>query len=441
MTQRHILYTWLPLAISAMLMTGEILLVQSAVSRLPDEKTMLAALGVMFWLEVLIEAPVIMLLSTSTALTTTPQAYRVLRRFMLHLVAAMTAVAVAVAFVNPLYDLVLRQVMGIPEAVAGPTQTGMQIMSLWTAAIGWRRFNQGILIRFGQARQVTWGTLVRLSSSALTAGSLVLYGQYSGIVVAATTFMAGVTAEALYAFWKSRPIVRQHLTTAPEPSAEPLTYRAVLSFHLPLAATSTLSFIVIPLINAGLARMPAPAETLAAWPVLYSLILLFRGPGIALPEVVIAQLKRLEHLPALRRFCRLVALLSSAALFALWLSPLLGIYLRRVVGLEAELIPFVELGVLCGLTIPFLAALCSYYRGVLMAGRTTAIVYRGMALNLVVTAVGIAAGVWSLSPGVLAAIVTVTAATAAETLYLAHRAAARQMSLPGAIDTATGDPG
>ena len=67
MTWRRILLLWLLLARSVQLMIGEILLVQAAVSRLPDEKIMLAALGVMFWLEVLIEAPLVMLLSTSTA--------------------------------------------------------------------------------------------------------------------------------------------------------------------------------------------------------------------------------------------------------------------------------------------------------------------------------------------------------------------------------------
>ena len=57
MTWRRILLLWLLLALSVQLMIGEILLVQAAVSRLPDEKIMLAALGVMFWLEVLIERP------------------------------------------------------------------------------------------------------------------------------------------------------------------------------------------------------------------------------------------------------------------------------------------------------------------------------------------------------------------------------------------------
>ena len=67
MTWRRILLLWLLLALSVQLMIGEILLVQAAVSRQPDEKIMLAALGVSSGWRVLIEVPLVMLLSTSTA--------------------------------------------------------------------------------------------------------------------------------------------------------------------------------------------------------------------------------------------------------------------------------------------------------------------------------------------------------------------------------------
>jgi len=300
------------------------------VGRLPDEKIMLAALGIMFWTEVLIEAPVIMLLSTSTALTTSAQAYQVVRRFTIHLNLLVTVVAVA--FIDPLYDLVLRRLMGIPPEIADPTQTGMRIMALWSAAIGWRRFNQGILIRFGQPRHVTWGTVLRLVTSATVAATLVHVGRFSGIVVAATTFMISVTTEALYAWWKSRPIVAR-LRAEKEPPSRRLTYRAVLDFHLPLAATSVLSFLALPLLNGGLARMASPQEALAAWPVLYSIILLFRGPGIALPETVISLLKGSDDIPPLRRFCWLIAGLSTLGLALVSitsiLSPVSAIRCRR----------------------------------------------------------------------------------------------------------------
>ena len=414
---------WLPLALSAMLMTGEILLVQAAVGRLPDERIMLAALGVMFWTEVLIEAPVIMLLSTSTALTTSAQAYQMVRRFTIHVNLLVTVVAVAIAFIDPLYDLVLRRLMGIPPEIADPTQTGMRIMCLWSAAIGWRRFNQGILIRFGQPRQVTWGTGLRLVTSATVAGSLVHVGTFSGIVVAATTFMVSVSAEALYAWWKSRPIVAR-LRAEQGPPTQQLTYRAVVDFHLPLAATSVLSFLALPLLNAGLARMTSPQEALAAWPVIYSIILLFRGPGIALPETTIALLKGSDDIPPLRRFCWLIAGLSTLALVLVSVTSILPLYLQYVVAVSSSLAQLVMAGVLISLLIPGLAALSSMYRGLLMSHRATPQIYWGMVIYLVATVSGVALGVVWQSPGILTASIAVTIATLLETAYLGQRSRA-----------------
>lgn len=424
MTQRHILLMWLPLALSAMLMTGEILLVQAAVSRLTDAKLMLAALGIMFWLEVLIEAPLIMLLSTSTALTTSAQAYGVLKRFMVHLNLGVSAVAVSIAFIDPLFDLVLRVGMGIPDIVAEPTQTGMKIMGLWPAAIGWRRFNQGILIRYGQPRQVTLGTLVRLLTSALVACSLVISGAFSGIVVAAMTFMSGVTAEALFAWWKSRAIVERHLRVDTEAPEHPLTYRAAVDFHLPLAATSVLSYVALPLVNAGLSRMASPQETLAAWPVVYTLILMFRGPGIAIPETVIALLRRFDDLASLRRFCLIVTMGSTALLAVVIVTPLVKLYVRHVVEAPRELEPMIMVGLLGCLLIPGLAALSNFYRGILMASRATNFVYWGMAIYVGATGVGILVGVIWQTPGIVTAAVAISVATVLETGYLQRRSAA-----------------
>jgi hypothetical protein len=60
-------------------------------------------MGIVTSLSVTIEAPVIMLLATSTALCRDRAACLVLRRFMLWLILLLTAVAATVAF-TPLYD-------------------------------------------------------------------------------------------------------------------------------------------------------------------------------------------------------------------------------------------------------------------------------------------------------------------------------------------------
>ena len=124
MTQRHILSFWFPLAASWVLMTLEGPLVQAAIARLPDPETSLAAFGIVTSLSVTIEAPVIMLLATSTALSRDRAAYLVLRRFMLGLNLALTVVAALVAF-TPLYDWIVPGAMGVPAHIAAAARPGM----------------------------------------------------------------------------------------------------------------------------------------------------------------------------------------------------------------------------------------------------------------------------------------------------------------------------
>src|SRR5262245_14840636 len=110
----------------------ELPLVSAAVARLPDARVHLAAYaGVVFPVALLIESPIIMLLSASTALSRDRQAYRALRRFMHGAGAALTALHALVAF-TPLYDVVAVSVLGAPAEVLEPGRLGLRIMLPWT---------------------------------------------------------------------------------------------------------------------------------------------------------------------------------------------------------------------------------------------------------------------------------------------------------------------
>lgn len=58
-------------------------------------------------------------------------------------------------------------------------------MLLWTALIGWRRFLQGVLVRYGGARFVTWGTGIRLLSILTVGLALLWWNHLPGAVVGA----------------------------------------------------------------------------------------------------------------------------------------------------------------------------------------------------------------------------------------------------------------
>jgi hypothetical protein len=297
----------------------------------------------------------------------------------------------------------------------------MQIMTFWSAAIGWRRFYQGILIRFGHTRRVGIGTGVRLTAVAIAAVTLAILTDLPGVQVGAWVWMVGVLSEMIYSYLAARPVVLAHLTGPDDPGQPRLTYGEIVRFHTPLAATSLLTLLTQPLIGAGLARMAFPEENLAAWPVVFSILLFFRSFGMALPEVVIALLKKSEDLSPLRRFCRLVAAGSSAALALVTFTPLLMWYLLYVTGVPSELAAFVIPGAVVGLLIPALQAIQSWQRGVLMTGKATGHVYWGMGINLLTTALLVTLGVvWQL-PGVPIAAAALTVGMIAEMIYLGWR--------------------
>lgn len=420
MTRRHIFWLWLPLALSFTLMMLEGPGVQAAIARLGDPVINLAAFGVVLSLSLIIESPVIMLLATSIALTRDTQAYHTLRRFVIGLILGLTLLTVLVAW-TPLYDLVVGGVLGMRPQISDAARPAFRVMLLWTAAIGWRRFYQGILVRHGLTQRVSYGTAIRLSSSVGIAFALVRWGRLPGAQVGAYALMAGVISEAIATYLFARPLVRRVYRGHDSDAGSPLTFATILRFHMPLAATSLLTLVVQPLTQAALSRMPQSELTLAAWPVIFNALLVLRGWGMALQETTIAQASDPRALPPLRDFTLIVAATTSLVTAALALTPLLSWYLGTVVSLDPALHPFVRTGLQVTLLLPGFTALTSWLRGLLVAAKTTDSVYRGMGLNLIVNGTVLLLGVLMQGSGVIVAATGLLLAIVVEYAYLQRR--------------------
>lgn len=429
MNRRRIFWLWLPLAVSFTLMMLEGPSVQSAIARLGDPETNLAAFGLVLSLSLIIESPVIMLISTSIALARDTQSYRALRSFVVVLIGGLTLLTGLVAW-TPLYDVVVSGLLGIPETISTAARPGLRIMLLWTAAIGWRRFYQGILVRHGLTQRVSYGTAIRLGSAILTAFLLVRWGRVSGVQVGAYALMAGVLSEALATYLFALPLVRRVFAAPTESANQPLTWQAIMRFHVPLAATSLLTLLVQPLTAAALARLTLPKLTLAAWPVVFTTLLVLRGWGMALQETTIAQANDRRALLPLRDFTLLVAVTTSLVTAVIAWTPLLNWYLGQVIGLNPNLHGLVRSGLQIGVLLPALTALTSWLRGLLVAAKTTKAIYQGMALNLLVNGLALLAGVWLQLPGILVAAVALLLAISVEYLYLQRRYARAAQAAP-----------
>ena len=388
-----ILEIWWPLAGSWALMGLELPVVSAVMARLADPEIHLAAYGgIVFPISLLIEAPVIMLLAASTALSKNWSAYRFLRRFMLQLAGSLTLLHILVAF-TPLYDVVVVDVMRVPGEIVEPGRLGLMLMTPWTAAIAVRRFQQGLLIRFGYTRSVGIGTALRLSANGtvLAIGLLVEY--VPGIVVGTAAVSLGVLTEALFIHLRVQPLVKM-LRAQSALNSESLTLRQLLTFYLPLAVTPLLTLLALPIGSAALSRMPRALDSLAVWPVLAGLSFTLRSFGLAYQEVVVAMLDKPGTINTLRRFAKILALATSGLLLLVASTPLAHMWFADVAGLSPELAALGTNAIWLATFMPALSVIESFFQGSLVQNRRTKAITQAVIVYLFTNASVLIAGAY-----------------------------------------------
>ncbi len=411
---------WLPLAISFELMMLEGPAIQTAIGRLGNTPLNLAAFGLNMSLSLLIESPVIMLLATAIALVRGPNSYRALRRFMLTLAVFCTVLSGFVSY-TPLFDVITSRIMHVPPPIAAAARSTIRLMLFWSAAIAWRRFYQGILIQYGETRKVSAGTLLRLVASITTAFVLVRWGHLPGAQVGACILMVAVVAEAIATTFFALPIVRRDIFMRPTPNDTPLSQRQILRFHAPLAATTVLALLAMPMTEAALARLDAPKATLAAGPVVFMILLVMRGWGLALQEITVAHAGNAAARSALLRLSWLVGIVTSCATAIFVFSPLLGIYLGKLLHLPLALQHLVRQGVTIGLLMPLITSLGSWARGYLVAQGKPEVVFLGLGINLSTHVTLLVIGVMLRMPGILVSTTAFFLAAMVEFGYMVYR--------------------
>ena len=421
MRQKHIFLFWLPLFASWLLMTAEGPIISATINRLPNEVIMLAAQGIVISLSVTIESPIINLLATSTALVKDRASYLLVRRYTIQWMIVLTFITIIIAF-TPVFDLIIVQLLGTPEEVARWVKPGMQIMTFWSAAIAWRRFLQGVLIHFGYPNKMAWGTAVRLIASAGVAIGLAVWTDFAGVIVGASSLMAGVIAEAIYATIATRPLLFDELSPdKPAAAGDPLTYKELNRFHLPLAGTSVMILLVQPLITSSLARLDNPTQSLAAWPVLFQILLVMRAAAFALPEAVIALTKGMDTYRPIRLFAGYLTLGVTGAMMLFTFTPLSNFYIFVVQDMTEAVGNLTNSTLVLYILFPGLNVIGMWLRGSLIHSRATTDVNIAMVINLIVTIAVLGIGLSNRWAGLPTAAAALNIAIFCEIIYLAWR--------------------
>jgi hypothetical protein len=367
LTDRKILVFWLPLASTWLMMSLEGPFLAAVVARLPQPTENLAAYAVAFAFAAIVESPVIMLLSTSTALVRDRESFLSLRRFAQRLGGALTLVMLLASF-PPLFHLIASG-LHLPEEVGRLTREALIFLLPWPASIGYRRFYQGLLIRNHLTRWVAYGTVLRVVGMGVGALAAARWTSLPGASVGAIGLSVGVVTESIATRIIAQRVVR---VVSKEEGGKRLSLNDILSFYLPLALTSSLAMAVQPVVTFFMGHSRMALESLAVLPVVQALSFLFRSLGLAYQEVGVALLTdRLESYRRLRDFGVKLAVVGSGGLALIAFTPLSQVWFMSVSGLKPDLAQFAVLPTRILTLLPALTVLLTVERALLIHSRRT----------------------------------------------------------------------
>ena len=382
LSQKLIFKFWLPLAATWLMMSVEGPFLSALIARLAEPKYNLAAYGIAFSLALIFEAPVIMMMSASTALVKNHKSFLQLRRFNYILIALLTLL-ISFFCLPGIFYFITEQLIGLPAEVSHLTHIAVIILIPWPAAIGFRRFYQGILIKNGLTRLVAYGTLIRLASMSLTAFLLFMFTSAPGVVVGAAALTSAVLCEAIASKIMTLNIINR-LKAKSELEETTLTQNNILKFYYPLALTSLLTLGIQPFITFFIGQSRMAIESFAVMPVVTSLVFIFRALGLSYQEVVIALSgDRFENFPQLKNFAYKLALFTAGSLMLIAFTPLSEIWFREVSGLSDVLTEFAILPLMIMSFFPAFTVLISFQRAVLVKAKNTKQITYGTAIEFI----------------------------------------------------------
>jgi Na+-driven multidrug efflux pump len=423
LTYRRVFLFWGPLALTWFMMAIEQPFLIAFIARLENAKYNLAAFGIAGSFAMIVEAPIIMLMSASTALVTGRNSYKKLKKFTDILNALITGIQLII-LIPPVFNFIVIRLMEVPEEVAKLAHIALIIFLPWAASIGYRRFYQGILIRNNLTRRVTYGTLVRLSVIVIV-GLFLYFAGVKGAYVGAGAMSMAVLIEAI----ATRKMVSgslRALLQKEDTANGNIRLRSIAKFYFPLALTSILSLGIHPFVTFFLGRSYMAIESLAVLPVVNSLVFIFRSPGLSFQEVNIALIgKDRQNYRVLRNFAVCLAVLVTILITVMAFTPLANLWFINVSGLSKELADLAYLPLKILILLPALTVLLNYQRSLLIIKGNTAPISVATAVELTgIILVLLVCIVFLNLVGVVAAAISYMVGRTMSNLYLAPKQSA-----------------
>ena len=417
LTYKQIFIFWVPLSLMWIVMALEKPIINSVIARMPYATENLAIFGVVFALSLIIEGPIIQMLSAANALSTSYNNYKRLSRFLLFIILAITSIHILLC-IPQVFDFIAKKLLNLNDDFITPARITFMIMIPWAPAIGYRRMWQGVLIRAGKTYSVTAIMILRIIATIIALFIGYFFTDIRASYIAAGSMSIGVITGAIVAcIFALRTIQEKKVSSDNTPA---ISWKDLIAFYIPLALTSLVTMANRPILAAGITRGFLPVESLAAWPVIHSFVFLFLSIPYSFQEAAIALLSSKKNNRLLLNSIIVIGLLTLLVYAAAVLTPFGRVFfMEKISGLPEELISISVTPLLILIIACFAVPTITWLRAVNIHKKTTSRIAIAVVINLtvIVSAMTLLNLFFSMQ-GIKAAAISFAAAVCAEAFFL-----------------------
>lgn len=407
-TMKKLWSFFLPLGISASLVTISHVIINSTLSRAANPEHVIATYAIAMSLLAITERPAVLLRQTCSALVRDRQSFKATLTVAQIVFASIMALGFIISY-SPLGALIFKSVFGVHEDNVQSVVNVYRVLMFVSLFSGIRCLYQGVIIYNLRTKWLTIGMAIRLAGMYALSLYFIKTGVTSG-TVGAIIFLFGMMIEAAVSFTEGRLLVRKMPAKQENHMVE--NKRHVFSFYRPLLMSSIISVWIGPAINAMLGKTWDAQLAISSFAIAASLVMLISSFFSYFHQIVI-NFYRIDPV-AVRKFIMMLGFIPAILMGLIAFTPLGVLLLEHVIGvhgrLQAESIRVLQAFVLFALVMPWLDVL----NGIVLVRGQTKIIVGSQLSNLTFTiitlllCIGFSPG-WNGTIGALAQSIGMTA--------------------------------
>ncbi len=389
----QLLAFFIPLGISASLVTISHVIINSTLARAVHQETVIASYAIAMSMLGITERPAVLLRQTCSALVRDRLSFRAMSAITAMVLASIIAFGFIVSY-TPVGESIFRHVFGVEDSLLHPVVNVYRVLMFVSLFSGLRCLYHGIIITNMRTKWLTIGMMIRLAAMYALSLFFIHTDRVTSGQVGAIIFLTGMFIEAAVSFFEGRKLVK----TLPEKKEfhEIETKKQIFQFYRPLLYSSFIAVVIGPSINVALGKTGSMELAIASFAIASSLTQLVLSFFSYMHQIVL-NFYRIDA-AKVHQFAVLAGFIPALLIGLLGYTPLGPWFMQHVMGVNEQLmresLHALRIFMIMTLIFPWL----DFMNGIIMLRGQTKVMVWSQSANVIVTILTLMALV-GLTPG------------------------------------------